>query len=179
MAKLKLHKNWFADAWNAVDVLSSGGMIALGVFFFYVGPGEKFDFFASIISLFMWMKVLGFIKVFSQQIATFVLMLSTILYDLSSFMGVLGLIIVAFGHAFYLTLGDGTAGVYTNTRDPDDVLNFNGARSTGQSLYLMVLGKLDEPKIFEGLWASTLFFAYSFLVVIVLLNVLIAIVGDR
>ena len=120
----------------------------------------------------MWMKVLGFAKAFSPQIATFVLMLSTIFYDLFSFMAVLFLIIAMFGHAFYLIL----AGV--TDIDPLQILKFDKLGSTFYSLYLMLLGKLDKPEAFNTVWASILFFAYSFLVVIILLNVLIAIVGD-
>ena len=43
-----------------------------------MGPGPEYEHFASIIALFVWMKVLGFAKASSEQIATFVLMLSQI-----------------------------------------------------------------------------------------------------
>ena len=49
-------------------------------------------------------QVLGFAKAFSQPIATFVLMLSTIFYDLRSFMLVLGMITAMFGQAFLIVL---------------------------------------------------------------------------
>lgn len=46
MHKLKLAKNWFKDGWNYIDVLASGGTIALGFFFFHAGPGPSYDHFA-------------------------------------------------------------------------------------------------------------------------------------
>ena len=41
----------------------------------------------------------------------------------------------------------------------------------------MILGTF-ESYVFAGIWAQTLFLCYSFLVVIILLNVLIAVVSD-
>ncbi|GMI11883.1 hypothetical protein TrVE_jg12519 [Triparma verrucosa] len=123
--KYIIKKNWFKDYWNYIDLVASGGTIVLLVFYFRMGPGPEYEHFASVIALFVWMKVLSFTKAFSQPIATFVLMMSTIFRDLVAVVIVL-IIIVMFGHAFYLTL----------------------------------------------------FLCYSFLVVIILLNVLIAVVSD-
>jgi len=177
MYKLSLAKNWFKDAWNYVDVLASAGSISLGVYFFRFGPGEDYDHYASIVSLFMWMKVLGFAKAFSQQIATFVLMLSTIFKDLRSFLAVLFVIIIMFGHAFYLLLAVPEED-YVEDEEAPPVLVFQRVQSTFFSLYLMLLGKLDEPESFKGPWPTGLFMGYSFIVFVVMLNVLIAIVSD-
>lgn len=154
------------------------------------------------------MKALGFAKAFSQQIATFVLMLSTIFQDLIYFVLVLLMIIAMFGGALYLVLapldevgGDpyfinqtaanypatnGTAANYSkydydeeDCEAPPSVLLFDKIHSTFFSLYLMLLGKLDEPEPFYASpLATALFMLYSFVVFIILLNVLIAIVGD-
>ena len=78
MYKLNLPKNWFKDFWNYIDLIASGGTIVLLEYYFRMGPGPEYEHFASVIALFVWMKVLGFAKAFSKQIATFVLMLSTI-----------------------------------------------------------------------------------------------------
>ena len=78
MYKLNLQRNWFKDFWNYIDLVASGGTIVLLEYYFRMGPGPEYEHFASVIALFVWMKVLGFAKAFSQPIATFVLMLSTI-----------------------------------------------------------------------------------------------------
>ena len=51
----------------------------------------------SIVSLSIIMKVLGFAKVASQHIASYVLIISTILEDITSFMTVLSVIIAMSG----------------------------------------------------------------------------------
>ena len=78
MYLLGLQRNWFKDFWNYIDLVASGGTIVLLEYYFRMGPGPEYEHFASAIALFVWMKVLGFAKAFSQPIATFVLMLSTI-----------------------------------------------------------------------------------------------------
>ncbi|GMI18342.1 hypothetical protein TrLO_g6201 [Triparma laevis f. longispina] len=171
MYQLGLQSNWFYDAWNYIDLVASGGTVVLFEYFFRVGPGAEYDHFASVVAMFVWMKVLGFAKAFSQPIATFVLMMSTIFADLRSFMAVLGIIVVMFGHAFYLVLATSAS-----NEDLAD-LDFGSEAGTAWSLYLMILGTF-EPSAFAGFWAEALFLMYSFLVVIILLNVLIAIVGD-
>ncbi|GMH83907.1 hypothetical protein TrST_g9414 [Triparma strigata] len=234
LMKLGVHMSWFDDFWNVIDVMASAGTITLYVFGFYKGPGANFEMYASFISIFVWMKVLGYAKARSQPIATFVLMLSQILRDLTSFLSVLLIIIFMFGHAFYLVLSPpsppnqdeywnlnhthynstvpknpnnytsgcwhtqnynevvcftnttnttGITEVYFEPPSPKDVIDgdgdisFSTPTSTAFSLYLMVLGTF-EPSAIVGFWANTLFFCYSFLVVIILLNVLIAIVSD-
>ncbi|GMI07376.1 hypothetical protein TrVE_jg10077 [Triparma verrucosa] len=170
MYQLGLQRNWFKDFWNYIDLVASGGTIVLLEYYFRMGPGPEYEHFASVIALFVWMKVLGFAKAFSQPIATFVLMLSTIFQDLFSFMAVLVIILVMFGHAFYLVLSD-------NIASEGDEIDFTNIGGTAWSLYLMILGTF-ESSVFAGIWAQTLFLFYSFLVVIILLNVLIAIVSD-
>ncbi|GMH95099.1 hypothetical protein TrVE_jg10324 [Triparma verrucosa] len=171
MYQLNLQRNWFKDFWNYIDLVASGGTIVLLEYYFRIGPGTEHEHFASVIALFVWMKVLGFAKAFSQPIATFVLMLNTIFRDLFSFMAVLVIILVMFGHAFYLVL--------TRNEDRDELveLDFTTIGGTAWSLYLMILGTF-ESSVFAGIWAQSLSLCYSFLVVIILLNVLIAIVSD-
>ncbi|GMH84129.1 hypothetical protein TL16_g09825 [Triparma laevis f. inornata] len=97
-------------------------------------------------------------------------MLSTIFRDLFSFMSVLVIILVIFGHAFFLVIVGKEEG-------EGDEIDFTSMSSTAWSLYLMILGTF-ESSVFPGIWAKGLPLCYSFLVVIILLNVLIAIVSD-
>ncbi|GMI05038.1 hypothetical protein TrVE_jg8199 [Triparma verrucosa] len=170
MYQLGLQRNWFKDFWNYIDLVASGGTIVLLEYYFRIGPGLEYEHFASVIALFVWMKVLGFAKAFSQPIATFVLMLSTIFKDLFSLMAVLVIILIMFGHAFYLVLSE-------NKASDGIEIDFSNISGTALSLYLMILG-IFESSVFAGIWAQILFLCYSFLVVIILLNVLIAIVSD-
>ena len=85
-------------------------------------------------------------------------------------MAVLVIILIMFGHAFYLVLSE-------NKASDGIEIDFSNISGTALSLYLMILG-IFESSVFAGIWAQILFLCYSFLVVIILLNVLIAIVSD-
>jgi len=172
MYKLGLWKNWFQDPWNWVDVLASGGSLALIVLFLQVGPVEVFDNFASVVSIFVWIKLLGFLKAFSLKVSTFVLMMKTIFMDLRSFMAVLVVIMATFGHAFYLVLSNGN-----NHDNSESDIAFSSIENTAGTLYTFLLGTF-ETDAYPTYFSYALFLAYSFIVVIILLNVLIAIVGD-
>ena len=208
MYKLNLAKNWFMDFWNYIDILAAGGAIVFALYFYIRGSGSTFNTLASIHAMVMWMKVLGFAKAFSKQVATFILMLSQIIRDLRSFIAVLAVIITMFVHAFYLLMnGDSlnpdewrveitpcnatniTAAteIATNTATQiidhmsgvDSIFNFADIGNTYFSLFLMLMGNLDEPSLFQGKATTyVLFILYTIIVYIVLLNVLIAIIGD-
>jgi len=81
--QLKLHKTWFWDPWNWIDILAStGGGIVVPAYFFSNGPGDSYNLVASVVAVFMWLKVLGFLKSMSQMISTFTLMITYIIADL-------------------------------------------------------------------------------------------------
>jgi len=105
MRSLNLSKAYFADFWNYLDLSASCWTIYIIVYFFVLGNGVDFDHLASVGALLMWLKFLSMIKAINKQIATFVLMLSTIFKDLVAFMFVLAVVILMFGHAFFLILG--------------------------------------------------------------------------
>ena len=175
--KLGHGMSWFIDFSNYIDVLASAGSISLGVYFFTYGPGDYYNVFASIVTLFMWMKGLGHAKDFSKQIATFVLMLNHILRDLSSFILVLLMIMAMFGQAFYILLAVPEDEYVVDDDDPPTIA-FQRIDQTFFSLYLMLTGTEPSPRSFEGPWPTILSMSYTIIVFIILLNVLIAIVGD-
>ena len=68
-------------------------------------------------------------------------------------MAVLVIILVMFGHAFYLVLSD-------NIASEGDEIDFTNIGGTAWSLYLMILGTF-ESSVFTGIWAQILFLFYS------------------
>ena len=170
MISLELPDVWLRDGWNYVELLGSFGSIS---FLIYIELGYEKDhlLFASIVSLFNWLKVLCLMKSFSQPIATFVLMVFEIITNLGSFMIVMAVCIAMFGNALYLVL----EGTELNLHDGDEP--FETWTATSKTLYSMILGEFDKTA-YSDTWSFILFLMYSMLVVIILLNVLIAIVGD-
>ncbi|GMH87268.1 hypothetical protein TL16_g10802 [Triparma laevis f. inornata] len=86
-------------------------------------------------------------------------------------MSMLVIILVMFGHAFFLVLA------WKEENDELFEMDFTSISGTAWSLYLMILETFGSSA-FSGVWAKSLFLCHSFLVVIILLNVLIAIISD-
>ncbi|GMI61350.1 hypothetical protein ScalyP_jg3474, partial [Parmales sp. scaly parma] len=196
MKSRDLASNYTGDPWNYVDVISSLLSLAVTVYYFVAGSTSLYDHLASVSSLFLWLKFLGLIKAISQQIATFTLMLTTIFKDMKSFMIVLLVVVFGFGHAIFLM-----EAVYLPTaKDYEDKLDdcqiedsvvcgndlfetmnndksFNTAINAFQTLYAMVLGDFNV-EIFTSPYSRLLGQGFMFAVVVCMLNVLIAIVGD-
>ncbi|GMH62828.1 hypothetical protein TrRE_jg11645, partial [Triparma retinervis] len=171
--RLGLARTWFRDYWNYVDILASTGPISLIIYFFNYGNGEDYPRLASIVACFAWLKVLSYLKSFSQPISTFTLMIFTILVDLVPFMVVLCCIGAMFGHIFYLLLSTEALDFH----DDDAPHPFENYRDTFWTLYQTLLGEYDLDA-FPDIYTKSFFFIYSFFVMIIFLNVLIAIVSD-
>ncbi|GMI61217.1 hypothetical protein ScalyP_jg11542 [Parmales sp. scaly parma] len=196
MKSRDLASNYTGDPWNYIDVISSFLSLAVTIYYFVAGSTSLYDHLASVASLFLWLKFLGLIKAISQQIATFTLMLTTIFNDMKSFMIVLLVVVFGFGHAIFLM-----EAVYLPTaKDYEDKLDdcqiedsvvcgndlfetmnndksFNTAINAFQTLYAMVLGDFNV-EIFTSPYSRLLGQGFMFAVVVCMLNVLIAIVGD-
>jgi len=196
MKSRDLASNYTGDPWNYIDVISSFLSLAVTIYYFVAGSTSLYDHLASVASLFLWLKFLGLIKAISQQIATFTLMLTTIFKDMQSFMIVLLVVVFGFGHAIFLM-----EAVYLPTaKDYEDKLDdcqiedsvvcgndlfetmnndksFNTAINAFQTLYAMVLGDFNV-EIFTSPYSRLLGQGFMFAVVVCMLNVLIAIVGD-
>ena len=185
-----LTQNYTADFWNVIDSLSSISVLAVTLYFFIAGPGWVYNYLASVSGICMWLKFLGLIKAISPQIATFVLMLTTIFRDMRSFMAVLGFVMLGFGQAIFMLIAGNDNGAYDCEYDDEVVCGigeyetieneskFATVTSTLQTLYMMMLGDFN-PEHFNGDYLPlALGFLFMFIVVIIMLNVLIAIVSD-
>ena len=137
------------------------------VYFVRYGPGQEFNHIASGVALINWVKFLNVIRGLNKEIASFVLMIEFILADLSSFMIVQMLMMVMFGHAFYLELSE----------DESSPNPFATKWDTIQTLIKTLFGDFDSS-IYTYNYVKAIFFLYMFLIIIIMLNVLIAIVSD-
>ena len=170
MYSMGLPDVWLRDGWNYVELAASLGSLGL-ILYVHMGYSENIMLLASMVSLFNWMKVLCLMKSFSQPIATFVLMTFEIIHNLGSFLTVMIVCIAMFGNALYLVIG----GVEYDLHDGDQP--FLTWTATSKTLYSFLFGQFDKAS-YDDAWSFALFLFYSMLVVIILLNVLIAIVGD-
>ena len=196
MKNIGVAYSFSTDFWNWIDLFCPTGAIITISYFFKYGQGVVFDHLASVAAMLMWMKYIGIVKALDQQVATFVLMLSNILFDVRAFMFVMALVMIMFAHGLFLVLGVENSGsnvetgqtIYEWERENDITVlegalggdwetKFDTIGSTGVALYSMMLGDYD-PDQFESKYAYFLSAAFMFIVVVVMLNVLIAIVSD-
>ena len=176
MAKLRLAKLHIYNKWEQLDLLASlWPILTLWVYRKY-GPGLHYDHIASIGALLMWLKTISMVKALNKRVATFVLMLSSIFGDLVSFLFVLMSVILMFGHCLFLILGKESLD-YDEDGVEGEGQNFATIPFTARTLWSIVLGNY-ETSDFPDLFTTIVSLLYTFIVVIVMLNVLIAIVGD-
>ena len=173
---LGLPRAWRGDYWNWIDA------VTLGCAWAAVGraatPGTRLRTdLAAATAMLLWLRLFGFLKNINQSLATFVLMFERIVRDLRVFMVFFLMIILAFGSAFYLYLGQHEAEYY-GFHDDGAPNAFESVRMTIFSLLLLgFIGDYDldnYPKSAD----RTYLVLFLVVVVIVQLNILIAIVSD-
>ncbi|KOO35613.1 hypothetical protein Ctob_015124 [Chrysochromulina tobinii] len=145
----------------------------------------------------LYLELLKFVKVINQKFATYVLCLVQIALDIRSFLVIMLLVMLAFGNMFYILayrgrLGQpfeadgGSArplvradeGVEDVVVGEDDVdVAFVSVSETLISVYRLMIGDF-EREWFQTPFLVGLFLAYTFIVMIMLLNILIAVVSD-
>ena len=108
---LGLPRAWRGDYWNWIDAATIG--CAWAAFGRAATPGTNLSTdHAAATAMLLWLRLFGFLKNINQRLATFVLMFERIVRDLRVFMVFFLMIILAFGSAFYLYLGQHEAEYY-------------------------------------------------------------------
>jgi len=127
----------------------------------------------AVTQLLLCFKVLGFMRMINVQLATFVLAIIQIIRDTGMFLSVLLIVLLGFTGMF-ATMNEGRlpSGEKFVGNDVNQILWYYFKR-----LYLILLGEFEISgvKLEEHFW---LFIVFTFFAIIILLNVLIAIVGD-
>ena len=162
--------------WNYIDLIPPIGMYAM---VFMLGARDLFQVNVSsdvertvlaIVSFFMWMKFLYFLRIFKET-GYLIRMIIEVIKDMRNFFLVLLITVAAFGDSFStIALGN------TNEKDVFTTGFFDGLIYT----YRMILGDFDTTSF--GNVAAPLVMALFLLCtvfnMIVMLNLLIAIISD-
>jgi hypothetical protein len=182
MRKMGLLEEYFSDTWNLIDIAASVFcfiMVLLSLCGEGVRRSEFFRIAASFTSISIWLKFLGRLSAFNKRLATFVHSLSQIIVDSKEFMVVFVVIVFMFAHVFYLLLGP------LAFDDDIDAVVFTDKWESVLTSVLMSMGVFDRNwfQANEGDGTTTnllvfYFFAFLFVVFIIMLNVLIAVVSD-
>jgi len=177
---------FFWGFWNVVDIFSI--LFSLGSTIFLrvqlsegVPLGEEsraLRWCLSVTTGLLWLKVLGYLKSINMQLATFVLAVIQITRDLAWFLLILFAIVVSFGQMFYtLLLPEECANDDNAAASESSVCKQSEYYLSVYSILLGDYGSFDRED-FHTPFSVFLVVLFSFMVVIVLLNVLIAIVSD-
>ena len=170
----------FFSLWNMIDMGCVGAVIAS----FATGLGDRngsYRVVASVSCLIVPLRILRIIKGLNQSIGAFVLCLTNIIAAVVPFCFVFALVLLSFAQTFHLLFEQNS---YRNVVDFDaagNLWNENPFSSMAKSIYEVVrialIGDL-EADLFDTDLAIFLIVVFLFVVVIVLLNILIAVVGD-
>jgi hypothetical protein len=168
-------KNYFMSSsifWNIVDLSSTSMVIAFVSADFAEASEEVGRNIASVAVFLLWVKLFYFLRIFHPT-AAFIRMITEIVKDMTTFTFILILAIIAFANCFYII--DGGVSPGTN-------------RVSGENLYLTLLntystglGDFATDEYTSSphevlLWVF--FYLCTLLIQIVLLNLLIALMGD-
>jgi hypothetical protein len=108
---VRVFRSYFANLWTLFDMLTIA-MTMAAIIWNDNNNGEYRGGWNAFVTGLLWIKVLGFLKVVNQQMATFIMALSQILKDLRFFMVVLLVMIFMFGDMMNIALTSKDNGEY-------------------------------------------------------------------
>ncbi len=176
-------RSYFLSFWNLIDALAVmfalASSICMRSYFTILENGIEEDTtllrgLLAITTGFLWLRVLSLLKAINIQMATFVLAILQITKDIFWFCVILATLVVSFSQMFFTLLAPTSCATEDGTEmvcKPTEYL----LRS-----YTILLGDFGtfEREQFVNGFSVFLIVCYSFLVTVVLLNVLIAIASD-
>jgi len=157
--------DYFASPWNYLDLVGFSLVVINIPYRIYCWPHE--EIIQAIAALALWFKLLGFARA-ARSVGPFVRMFLKIMQNIVSFVFVLMAIIIAFSHGLFLLFRPQTQSVYSSW----GVLFV---------LYRAMLGdfEVDDFAANPSSGLVTLYFVlFTFLVTVVMLNLLIAVMAD-
>lgn len=178
---------WFGSAWNWMEVLSYVNLavlIPLGQFYF-LKDGKRaivISALAAIESLLLWSRMLFYARPFKST-GPLVIVISSIVSDIVPFLVLALCVMFGFAVAFYILYRH----VSPDEECPDDDQfqsmheAFGNFKRTFFTVFSYVFGDFDLDDIYKAPESNTtiiVFVLYMVIIAIILLNMLIAIMGE-
>ena len=173
---------YFLSFWNATDLLATFLPLVSTVAIRFqltdeseedpeYGVNKSLRYLLTLTTGFLWLRVLSFLKGINMQLATFVLAILQISRDVIWFCVILITLLISFGQMFFTLMAPDTCGI-----DAEE-------QTCSQSeyylkMYSMLIFQEFDRESFDSVISVILVVLYSFMVVLVLLNVLIAVASD-
>ena len=166
------HKlDYFFDFWNILDLASLGMNISIVVLDWLERDEATINAISSVAVLLIWFKLFYFLRIFFRT-AHLIWMIIEIVWDMRYFVLVLFIAVVAFANTFYV-LGE-------NSDPGSDWFSGNNFILTFIFSYRMGLGdfETDGFNTWDEIIIWILWFLNTLLILIILLNLIIALMGD-
>lgn len=178
----KRARRYFLSFWNLIDFLATFlalvSTVAMRWHFALDNRGlDDFGMLRKLLAIttgFLWLRVLSLLKAINMQLATFVLAIIQITKDILWFCVILVTLVVSFAQMFFTILAPSSCATDTTDdmqcKESDYLLR----------VYTILLGDFGHFDLdnFQSGFPVFLLVLFSFLVTVVLLNVLIAIASD-
>jgi len=130
----------------------------------------------AVVTGFLWLKLLSFLKVMNPTLATFVLAISQILKDVLLLLLILAISMIAFADMFYL-LSKSDVTTCPPDQDPQDA-NPYCSPIRYLDIFVQILGQFDYGSFLDHPLTIGLFIIMTLFGAVIFLNILIAVVSD-
>ncbi|KAL7571743.1 hypothetical protein ACA910_002840 [Epithemia clementina (nom. ined.)] len=127
---------------------------------------------------FMWLRCLSFLKGINMQLATFILAILQIAKDVFVFCIIVLILVIAFSQMFFTILAPDSCSISNNSTGSDQLANSCMQSEYFLTTYLLLIFQELDRDLFTTSFSVFLVVIYSFMVVLVMLNVLIAVASD-
>jgi len=186
MFNQKMLMSW---AQNTSNIVEFSANFSMGVLFclkqsYVQNHLREYRVIVAVTCMFLWGEALEYIRLLSMNFATFVLCLKNVFFDVISFLIILVIVLLMFGQMMYnifpgkheLNTTYGTASLPSSVAP----VEFKTFPSTMLTLYAMMLsGEFESVRtVFHSPELIFLFISFTFVVAVVMMNILIAIVSD-
>ena len=185
---------YLGNKWKVLNIANALSSMA----FCFVSSQPAFAYWqiplASFTTGMLWLRLLGYIRVLNINFATYITCLLQILHDITSFLVIMVIVMLLFGSMIFIWNIDANyvdlawepswniEGQLEISHDSHDSSNFdmNTFRTVFETLLTMFRCVLGESHRywFHSAMDISIYVLYEIIVVILMLNVLIAVVGD-
>lgn len=173
----RVFRTYFFQLWSIIDIAAPLLVLATDV----SSSDDTYAYLYAVTMGLLWLKLLGFLKALNVHLATFILAISQIMQDIRWFLVILLIVIFMFADMIHIINTTSNDGAFCTDVEAPSAADDFCSRNLMQSyvrVYSVLTGDYELDDYRNSSAITTLFIIFTFLGVIVLLNVLIAIVSD-
>lgn len=180
MISRSVMKAHFLDVWNLIEIVALSLALATNLAFQYSGKAYLNETALAIAMGLLWLKLLGFLKALNREMATFILAIVQILHDIRWFLVILAIGIFTFSDMVHIIATGGGWDSCETAEGYDTAADFCSENVFTAYLrsYSILVGDVNLDDYRETPFTSFLFVAFTFLGIIILLTMLVAVVSD-